>query len=79
MRILQCKLAYMVRVHRIIERRINNVFDHELYGLQPDHPFSKGFVSINDDLTYRIMTGQYTAKPRCSDYNDVICIIINII
>ena len=35
----------------------NTFFDHELYGLKPKEIFSKNFVSINDDLPNRIITG----------------------
>jgi len=46
-----------------VEARLNARFDHELYGLKPEHRFDSQHPMVNDELPNRIASGTITIKP----------------
>lgn len=72
-------MAYTCRVYNlvpppltawVIERRINNRFDHANYGLQPTHRFQGQHPTINDYLPNCIITGSVLVKPNVSEFTE---------
>ena len=49
-------------VNSIHERRLNQQFDHELYGLKPAHRFTAQQPTASDDLPNRIIAGNVIVK-----------------
>ena len=47
----------------LIENKLNDRFDHELYGLKPEHRFEAQHPMINDDLPNAIIAGTVIIKP----------------
>lgn len=47
----------------LIENKLNARFDHELYGLRPQHRFESQHPMINDDLPNAIIAGAVVVKP----------------
>lgn len=45
------------------ESKMNNRFDHELYGIKPNHPLSGQHPLVNDELPARIANGTVTIVP----------------
>lgn len=45
------------------ERKMNQRFDHKLYGLEPKHRFDSQHVMINDELPNRIASGALSIRP----------------
>ncbi|XP_067273302.1 si:dkey-239i20.4 [Pseudorasbora parva] len=55
----------------IVERILNQRYDHKLYGLQPTHSISRildQHVIINDDLPGRILVGELVMKPNMQKF-----------
>ncbi|XP_057697539.1 flavin-containing monooxygenase 5-like isoform X2 [Corythoichthys intestinalis] len=50
-------------VNRMTEKKINQFFDHQLYGIRPTHDFLSQVPVVNDDLPARIITGRVQVKP----------------
>uniref|UniRef100_A0A6Q2WXL8 Flavin-containing monooxygenase n=1 Tax=Esox lucius TaxID=8010 RepID=A0A6Q2WXL8_ESOLU len=46
-----------------IENKVNQIFNHRLYGLQPKHGFFAQIPVVNDDLPGRIISGRVLIKP----------------
>ncbi|KAJ7986574.1 hypothetical protein DPEC_G00341280 [Dallia pectoralis] len=46
-----------------IEHKVNQIFNHRLYGLQPNHGFFAQIPVVNDDLPGRIISGRVLIKP----------------
>ncbi|KAK6314025.1 hypothetical protein J4Q44_G00154840 [Coregonus suidteri] len=54
-------------ITRMIEKNLNQSFDHRLYGLQPKHGFFAQIPVVNDDLPGRIISGRVLVKPGRSE------------
>ncbi|XP_061593088.1 flavin-containing monooxygenase 5-like [Cololabis saira] len=52
---------------RITEKKLNEAFDHKLYGLKPKHGFWEQIPLVNDDLPARIISGRIQVKPNVKE------------
>ncbi|XP_019643098.1 PREDICTED: dimethylaniline monooxygenase [N-oxide-forming] 5-like [Branchiostoma belcheri] len=55
---------------KLIHDRLNQRFDHALYGLQPEHHFFSQNPTVNDDMPNRIMTGSLIVKPNIKRFTE---------
>ncbi|GMR41304.1 hypothetical protein PMAYCL1PPCAC_11499, partial [Pristionchus mayeri] len=46
-----------------VKRQLNRRFDHELYGIKPDHDVMAAHPTINDELPNRIANGSIKIRP----------------
>ncbi|XP_069050478.1 flavin-containing monooxygenase 5-like [Lepisosteus oculatus] len=51
-----------------VERKLNQRFDHCLYGLQPLHSFYRQNPMTNDELPSRIISGELVVKPNVREF-----------
>ncbi|XP_074524012.1 flavin-containing monooxygenase 5-like [Halichoeres trimaculatus] len=56
-------------ISSMVEKKLNQVFCHRLYGLEPKLSFFKRFPVVNDDLPARIITGRITVKPNVKEFS----------
>ena len=49
-------------VNSVLERWVNRQFDHELYGLKPEHRFTAQNTTVSDDLPNRVIAGSIVVK-----------------
>ncbi|XP_008405564.1 dimethylaniline monooxygenase [N-oxide-forming] 5-like isoform X1 [Poecilia reticulata] len=54
----------------MLERKLNEFFDHKLYGLKPKHNFWAQIPVINDDLPGRIISGRIQVKPNVKEFRE---------
>ncbi|PAV84801.1 hypothetical protein WR25_13705 [Diploscapter pachys] len=54
----------------LIERRLNQRFDHALYGLKPKHRVSETHSTVNDELPNRIISGTVRVKPNIKRFTE---------
>ncbi|KAL1022478.1 hypothetical protein UPYG_G00028240 [Umbra pygmaea] len=50
-----------------LENKVNQIFNHRLYGLQPKHGFFAQIPVVNDDLPGRIISGRVLIKPNIKE------------
>ncbi|XP_055041847.2 flavin-containing monooxygenase 5 [Misgurnus anguillicaudatus] len=50
------------------EKKLNERFDHKLYGLQPAHRLFSQHPMVNDDLPNRILSGTVLVKPNVREF-----------
>ncbi|XP_060722703.1 si:dkey-239i20.2 isoform X2 [Tachysurus vachellii] len=50
------------------EKRLNERFDHELYGLKPKHRLFSQHPMVNDDLPNRLISGTIKMKPNVCEF-----------
>nr|XP_057930295.1 flavin-containing monooxygenase 5-like isoform X2 [Doryrhamphus excisus] len=55
---------------RMVEKKLNSVFDHELYGLKPPHGIFAQNAVVSDDLPARIISGRVQVKPNVKEFRD---------
>lgn len=55
--------------NKTLEKKLNEPFDHKLYGLQPKHAFFTQIPVINDDLPARIISGRVQMKPNIKEFS----------
>uniref|UniRef100_A0A3Q3Q7W0 Flavin-containing monooxygenase n=1 Tax=Monopterus albus TaxID=43700 RepID=A0A3Q3Q7W0_MONAL len=55
-------------INRILEKKLNEEFDHRLYGLKPKHGFFAQIPVVNDDLPARIISGRVQVKPNVMEF-----------
>ncbi|KAJ8376351.1 hypothetical protein SKAU_G00069310 [Synaphobranchus kaupii] len=55
-------------VHWAGERRLNQKYDHRLYGLLPKQRLLEGRTLINDDIPGRILLGALVMKPHLQEF-----------
>ncbi|KAM4629265.1 LOW QUALITY PROTEIN: uncharacterized protein ACJ7VT_001609 [Polymixia lowei] len=53
---------------KIVEKKLNQAFDHRLYGLKPKHGFFAQIPVVNDDLPGRIISGRVRVKPNLKEF-----------
>ncbi|XP_054646448.1 flavin-containing monooxygenase 5-like [Dunckerocampus dactyliophorus] len=53
---------------RMVEKKVNSVFDHELYGLKPPHGIFSQNAVVSDDLPARIISGRVQVKPNVKEF-----------
>ncbi|XP_070688260.1 flavin-containing monooxygenase 5-like [Pempheris klunzingeri] len=53
---------------RLLEKKVNNVFDHGLYGLKPKHGIFAQNAVVSDDLPARIISGRVQVKPNVKEF-----------
>ncbi|XP_023284499.1 dimethylaniline monooxygenase [N-oxide-forming] 5-like [Seriola lalandi dorsalis] len=54
--------------NRMLEKKLNEAFDHTLYGLRPKHRFFAQIPVVNDDLPARIISGRVQLKPNVKEF-----------
>uniref|UniRef100_A0A3Q1EDA2 Flavin-containing monooxygenase n=1 Tax=Acanthochromis polyacanthus TaxID=80966 RepID=A0A3Q1EDA2_9TELE len=54
---------------KMLEKKLNEPFDHKLYGLQPKHTFFAQIPVVNDDLPARIISGRVQVKPNVKEFS----------
>ncbi|XP_051802567.1 flavin-containing monooxygenase 5-like [Acanthochromis polyacanthus] len=54
---------------KMLEKKLNEPFDHKLYGLQPKHAFFAQIPVVNDDLPARIISGRVQVKPNVKEFS----------
>ncbi|RVE73984.1 hypothetical protein OJAV_G00036680 [Oryzias javanicus] len=54
---------------RTVENKLNEAFDHKLYGLKPKHGFWAQIPLVNDDLAGRIISGRVQVKPNVKEFS----------
>ncbi|XP_039985693.1 flavin-containing monooxygenase 5-like isoform X2 [Xiphias gladius] len=55
-------------VNRMVEKKLNEAFDHTLYGLKPKHGFFAQIPVVNDNLPARIISGRVQVKPNVKEF-----------
>ncbi|XP_071343115.1 flavin-containing monooxygenase 5-like [Trachinotus anak] len=55
-------------INRMLEKKLNEAFDHTLYGLKPKHGFFAQIPVVNDDLPARIISGRVQVKPNVKEF-----------
>ncbi|XP_035504531.2 flavin-containing monooxygenase 5 isoform X1 [Scophthalmus maximus] len=55
-------------INRMLEKKLNESFDHTLYGLKPKHGFFAQIPVVNDDLPARIISGRVQVKPNVKEF-----------
>ncbi|KAK6041726.1 Flavin-binding monooxygenase-like protein [Cooperia oncophora] len=64
------RLAPQWLVNTVIERKLNQRFDHERYGLKPEHRALSAHVTVNDELPNRIACGTVRIKPNIREFSE---------
>ncbi|XP_059196507.1 flavin-containing monooxygenase 5-like [Centropristis striata] len=54
--------------HRTLERKLDQAFDHRLYGLKPKESYFTKNPVVNDDLPARIISGRVQVKPNVKKF-----------
>ncbi|XP_048064533.1 flavin-containing monooxygenase 5-like [Megalobrama amblycephala] len=54
--------------NKLGQNRLNERFDHKLYGLQPAHRIFSQHPMVNDDLPNRILSGTVSVKPNVQEF-----------
>ncbi|XP_073332693.1 flavin-containing monooxygenase 5-like [Pagrus major] len=54
---------------RMLEKKVNNVFDHGLYGLKPKHGIFAQNAVVSDDLPARIISGRVQVKTNVREFS----------
>lgn len=55
--------------NKTLEKKLNEPFDHTLYGLKPKHKFMAQIPLINDELPARIISGRVCIKPNVKEFS----------
>ncbi|XP_028442626.1 dimethylaniline monooxygenase [N-oxide-forming] 5-like [Perca flavescens] len=55
-------------INRMVEKKLDEAFDHTLYGLKPKHGFFEQIPVVNDDLPARIISGRVQVKPNVKEF-----------
>uniref|UniRef100_A0A915CL48 Flavin-containing monooxygenase n=1 Tax=Ditylenchus dipsaci TaxID=166011 RepID=A0A915CL48_9BILA len=53
----------------IVERKLNQRFDHGRFGIKPEHRFLQAHVTVNDELPNRIISGTVVVKANILKFN----------
>ena len=51
-------------------KAVNQRFDHDAFGLRPQHPIFGQHPMVNDDLPHRIIAGAVVVKPNVSHFTE---------
>ncbi|PAV61205.1 hypothetical protein WR25_06839 [Diploscapter pachys] len=57
-------------INYVLERKLNQRFNHELYGLKPKHHLFSAHPTINDELPNRIISGTVRVKPDIKQFTE---------
>ncbi|XP_058392919.1 flavin-containing monooxygenase 5-like [Diceros bicornis minor] len=57
-------------INRLGENRLNAQFNHDIYGLLPQHSFLSHRVTFGDDLPNRIISGRVLIKPNVREFTE---------
>ncbi|XP_075944657.1 flavin-containing monooxygenase 5-like isoform X2 [Anarhichas minor] len=55
-------------INRMVEKKMDEAFDHRLYGLKPKHGFFAQIPLVNDELPARIISGRVQVKPNVKEF-----------
>lgn len=55
---------------KVFEHQLNSRFDHNLYGLKPNHSFLSQQPTFSDDLPNRIISGRIQIKPDIKELSE---------
>nr|UZZ64697.1 tAncFMO5 [synthetic construct] len=61
-------------VNRWAEKKMNARFNHENYGLKPQHRILSQHPTVNDDLPNRIISGKVLVKPNVKEFTETAAI-----
>ncbi|XP_053462063.1 flavin-containing monooxygenase 5-like [Nycticebus coucang] len=64
------KLCPLFLINRWAENKLNANFNHELYGLQPQHRFLSHQAIFGDDLPNHIISGRVLIKPNVREFTE---------
>ncbi|XP_062250708.1 flavin-containing monooxygenase 5-like [Platichthys flesus] len=56
-------------INGILEKKLNEAFDHKLYGLKPKHGFFAQIPLVNDELPARILAGRVQVKSNVKEFS----------
>ncbi|XP_054646657.1 flavin-containing monooxygenase 5-like [Dunckerocampus dactyliophorus] len=56
-------------INWMAEKKLNQTFDHTLYGLKPKRSFFSQRIVVNDDLPARIIAGRVQMKPNVKSFS----------
>ncbi|XP_037363908.1 flavin-containing monooxygenase 5-like [Talpa occidentalis] len=56
--------------NRLMEKKLNARFNHDVYGLQPKHRFLSHQSTISDDLPNHIISGKIVMKPNIREFTE---------
>ncbi|XP_034438986.1 dimethylaniline monooxygenase [N-oxide-forming] 5-like [Hippoglossus hippoglossus] len=56
-------------INSILEKKLNEAFDHTLYGLKPKHGFFAQIPVVNDELPARILAGRVQVKSNVKEFS----------
>ncbi|XP_019936741.2 flavin-containing monooxygenase 5-like [Paralichthys olivaceus] len=56
-------------INSMLEKKLNEWFDHKLYGLKPKHGFFAQIPVVNDDLPARIIAGRVQVKSNVKEFS----------
>ncbi|KAI1716036.1 flavin-binding monooxygenase-like domain-containing protein [Ditylenchus destructor] len=54
----------------ILERKLNQRFDHGRFGLRPEHRVLQAHLTVNDELPNRIISGTVVVKPNILKFSE---------
>lgn len=57
-------------VNTLVENKVNKRFDHERYGLKPEHRILSAHPTVNDELPNRIACGTVRIKPNIREFTE---------
>ncbi|XP_075397002.1 flavin-containing monooxygenase 5-like [Tenrec ecaudatus] len=57
-------------INRWTENKLNARFNHNIYGLQPQHRFLSHQATMSDDLPNRIISGRVLMKPNVKEFTE---------
>ncbi|XP_077389817.1 flavin-containing monooxygenase 5-like [Festucalex cinctus] len=55
--------------NQMMEKKLNQAFDHQLYGIRPKHNFFSQVPVVIDDLPARIISGRIEVKPNLKRFS----------
>ncbi|XP_053287024.1 flavin-containing monooxygenase 5 [Pleuronectes platessa] len=56
-------------INSVLEKKLNEAFDHKLYGLKPKHGFFAQIPVVNDELPARILAGRVQVKSNVKEFS----------
>ncbi|XP_068448897.1 flavin-containing monooxygenase 5-like [Clinocottus analis] len=59
---------FLSRIGRAVEKKLDDTFDHRLYGLKPKRSFFAQNPVVNDDLPARIISGRVQVRPNVKEF-----------
>uniref|UniRef100_F7BCQ6 Flavin-containing monooxygenase n=2 Tax=Monodelphis domestica TaxID=13616 RepID=F7BCQ6_MONDO len=61
-------------INKWAENKLNSRFNHDVYGLQPNHRFLSHQATLSDDLPHHIISGRLRVKPNVKEFTETAAI-----